>query len=143
MNTQGHIVTTIPEFKKAHNCHIFNLVIRPSDFFHRGSVCHGTTKIKRENIRGNKNFENDMSENNYEVEKVRRKNSLVWNQEDSDSIHIYSNYNDTNQYLSTDSTSTGSIHDSDNRIIEEILLSPVNCGTYISSVTRFTNIFVW
>ena len=37
-------------------------------------------------------FENAEHKNNFEFEMVRRKNSIIWNQKDSDSIHIDNNH---------------------------------------------------
>ena len=50
-----------------------------------------------ENLRENNIFENDEHENNFEVEKVGRKNSVIWNHKHSDSVHVYPNHTSLNQ----------------------------------------------
>ena len=92
MNPQVRIVTTIPESESASNRNIFDSVSRISYIFYRGSPCHGAAKSEGENLGGNKNFENTEQENNFEAEKVGRKNSVIWNQNDSDSIHVDLNH---------------------------------------------------
>ena len=48
MNTQGPIITNIPESNRANNCDIFYSVSRNSDLAYRGSVCHDKTKSDSE-----------------------------------------------------------------------------------------------
>ena len=47
------------------------------DLSYRGSTCHGTIESESENLIGNKFFENAERENNFEVEKVGHKNSVI------------------------------------------------------------------
>ena len=44
------------------------------------------------NIIGNKALKNDKCKNNFEVEKFIRKNSVIWNRKDSDSVHVDMNH---------------------------------------------------
>ena len=44
MNSQGPIVTTIPESNISNNCNILDLVRRKSDITYRVSLCHVTIK---------------------------------------------------------------------------------------------------
>ena len=64
---------------------------------------------------------------NFEVEKVGRKNSVIWNCNDSDSIHVDQNHTDSNKQFTSDYTYIGPIHDSsDISAIEKILSLEVN-----------------
>ena len=94
MNTQGPIVTTIPESKRADNFDISNLVSRTSDLSYRALPWHGTMESESSNLRGNGSFKNDEHENNFKIEKVRRKKSVIWNHKDSDLIHVDTNHTD-------------------------------------------------
>ena len=59
--------------------------------------------------------------------KIRRKNAVIWNHKDSDSIHVDPNHTILNQTIPDDSTNIGSINDSANIcVIENILSSPVH-----------------
>ena len=61
--------------------------------------------------------------NNFEVEKVGRKNSVIWDHKDSDSIHVNPNHVKSNQLIPADSTNVVSINDLANICaIENILL---------------------
>ena len=73
MNTQGPIMTTIPESSISNNFGIFDLVKRTPDIAYRGLPWYGTKKSENENLRGNKIFENTERRNNSKVEKIGRK----------------------------------------------------------------------
>ena len=61
------------------------------------------------------------------VEKVGRKNSVIWDHKDSYSIHVDPNHTNLNQPITANSTSIVSIHDSaDMCAIEKILSYPVH-----------------
>ena len=108
-------------------CKIFNLVKRTLDLALRGSPWHGKAKSVSENLGGNKIFENDERKNNFEVERVWCKNSVMWNQKYSNSIHIDPNKPNSNQPIPSDLINIGSIHDSDDIIAtEKISSSPVH-----------------
>ena len=92
MKPQEPILTTIPESNSASNCNIFKLVRRTLDLVYRGSQWHDTAKSESENLGGNKIFRNAERENNFKVEKVGHKSSVVWNHKYSESIHIYPNH---------------------------------------------------
>ena len=83
----------------------------------------GASKSESENLGGNNIFENSEWENNFEVEKIVRKNSVILNHKYSDSIHIDPDYADTNQLIPDDSTNTGSINNSDEIFAIENMLS--------------------
>ena len=76
-------MSKILESNRAKNCGIFDLIRNTSDLAYRVSSWHDTMKIESENLvenlRDNKIFNNDKFENNSEVEKVGRKNSVNWN----------------------------------------------------------------
>ena len=82
MNPSRTIVIPLPHITRISmsNCDIFDLFIR-------GLPYHGTIKseseILVENIRDNKIFKNAERENNFEIEKVGRKNSVNWNHTNS------------------------------------------------------------
>ena len=130
------------------NCDIFDLFSRPSDLAYRFLQWHGMIKSETGNLRGNKNFENTERESNFKVEKVGCKNSVIWDHNDSNSIHGDTNHNNSiinwnhkdselihvdpnhtnsNQPIPANLTDIGSIHDSaDICSIENILTSPVH-----------------
>ena len=60
-------------------------------------------KIESENLSGNKIFENDERKDNYEVEKVRRENSVIRNTKYPDLIHVDLNLIELNKPLPDDS----------------------------------------
>ena len=146
MNPQGPISTTIPESKRANNFNIFESVSRASDISYRGFTWHGKMKSESENIVKNlkrrKMFKNTKRKNNSEVEKVGRKKYLIWNHTNlilnwnkkvSKMIHVDTNNTEPNQPITTDSTNTGSIHDSTNNseiknILESLVNSPVHAS---------------
>ena len=71
-------------------------------------------------------FENTERENNFEVEKVGRKTSVIWNHKYSDSIHVDLNHTNSNKPIPENSTNIGSTNDSsDIFAMEKILLSPL------------------
>ena len=80
----------------------------------RVSPCHSAAKSESENLGGNRIFENAEHKNNFEVEKVGRKNSAIWNHKDSNSIDVDPNHTNLNQHITADSTNIGSIHGSAN-----------------------------
>ena len=47
-------------------------------------------------------FSKMLSAKNIEVEKVGRKNSVIWNHKDSDSIHVDPNHTKSNQTIPDD-----------------------------------------
>ena len=89
-----------------------------------------------ENLKYNTIKKNAECENNFNVEKFGRKNSVNWNHTNSilnwnkkyfDLIHVDQNHTKANQPVPDGSINTGSIHDSANmRAIEKILASPVH-----------------
>ena len=60
-------------------------------------------KIESKNLKGNHIFENTERKNNFEVKKFGRKNSVIWNLKDSDSIHVNTDKTNSNQPLPADS----------------------------------------
>ena len=105
------------------NFKIFNSVIRMLDISYRSFSWNGAAKRKSENLGGNNIFENAERENNFEVEKVRRKNSIIPNHKYSDLIHVNLNNDDSDQPIPADLTKTRSINDSDNICAIEKILS--------------------
>ena len=63
-----------------------------------------------DNLGGEKSFENADLESKLEVEKVGRKNSVIWNHKYSESIHVDPNHTDSNKPITDDSTNIGSIN---------------------------------
>ena len=127
MNPQGPILTMIPESNRENNCNIFDFIRRTSDISYRGSMWYIIVNIESKYLRGNKIFENAERNNNFEVEKVGCKNSVIWNHKYSDSIHVDQNHTNFNLPVPYDSTRIVSIHDSDDiYAIEKILTSPVH-----------------
>ena len=87
---------------------------------------HGTERSESGNLGANKIFENAERKNNFEVEKVERKNSVIWNKKYFDSVHVDLNHTNSNQPITADSTNIGSMNDSaDIHVIEKIFSSPV------------------
>ena len=86
MKPQGPILTTIPESNRANNLDILNLFIKTLDIFSMVSRWHDTIRSETgnlmENLRDNKIFKNAERENNSNVEKFGRKNSVNWNHTD-------------------------------------------------------------
>ena len=118
-------MTTIPESKSARNCDIFNSARGMLDLVYKGSPWHGAAKS--ENLGGNKIFENAECENNFKVEKVGPKHSVIFNHKDSNWIHVDPNHTTPNQPIPSNSTNNGSINDLDDiSAIEKIFSSPVN-----------------
>ena len=77
MNPQRPIVTMVPESNSARNFYIFNSIKGALDISFRGLPWHIAAKSESENIGGNNIFENAERENNFEVEKVGHKNSVI------------------------------------------------------------------
>ena len=102
--------------------YIFNSVNRRSDIAYRDSSWHGTAKIESENLKGNNIFKNTERESNFEVEKVERKNFVILNHKDYESIHINQNHAKLNQPITVDSTNIRSIKDSTDIIVIEKML---------------------
>ena len=107
MNPQGPIVTMIPEYNRSNNSNIFISVSRTSDLAYRGSPYYGTIISEIKNLRGNKILENAERENNFKVEKVRRKNSVIWDHKYSDLIHVDPNHIESDQPVPKNSTNIG------------------------------------
>ena len=63
-----------------------------SDLFNRSASWHCASKIESESLGGNRIFENSERDNNFEVEKVRHKNSVILNQVNSNHINTNSNH---------------------------------------------------
>ena len=63
-----------------------------------------------EKLGGSKIFENAELENNVKVDKVRHKNSVIFNHKYSNSIHVDMNQTDFNQPIQANLTNIGSIH---------------------------------
>ena len=61
------------------------------DFSNRITSSHGTTKSESENPGGNSIFKNTGRENNFEVERVGRKNYEIFNHTNSNHINTNSN----------------------------------------------------
>ena len=104
MNPQGPILATISGFNSAINCNIFNSVRRTFYLDYRGLTWYGAAKIEIENLVGNNIFENAEHKNNFEVEKVGRKNSVIWNHKYSHLIHFDPNNTYLNQPIPYDLT---------------------------------------
>ena len=87
MIPQGPIVTMIPESYIENNCDIFNSVSKTSDLAYRGYPWHGTMKNETinlvENLRENTIFKNAECKENFNVEKVGRKNSVIFDRTNS------------------------------------------------------------
>ena len=82
------------------------------DISDRNAPWHGASKSESENLGGNNGFENAERKNNFEVEKVGRKNSVILNHIDFNHINTNSdnsNHANLNQFIQDDSTT---IHDS-------------------------------
>ena len=88
LNPKGPIGTIIPDTNIVSNYDIFNSIIRVLDISYRISLWHGTEKNYSETLEAETFFENTERKNNFQVEKVGRKNSVIWNHKDSDLIHI-------------------------------------------------------
>ena len=104
-------MTTIPDSNSTSNCNIFESIRGMSIISSRGSTWHGVAKTEIENLGGNKIFESAQRGNNFEVEKVGRENSVIWNKKDSNSIHVDPDCTKSNQPIRANSTNIGSIHD--------------------------------
>ena len=127
MKTQGHIGNMIPESNSASKCEIFKSTRRTYDISYRVFPYHGPEKSEIKILGGNKTFKNADHENNFEVEKVDRKNSIILNHKYSDSIHVDPNHTDSNQLIPDDLKNIGSINNSDDICaIEKIILLLVN-----------------
>ena len=113
MKPQGHIGNMIPESNSASKCEIFKSTRRTSDISYRVFPYHGPEKSEIKILGGNKTFKNADHENNFEVEKVDRKNSIILNHKYSDSIHVDPNHTDSNQLIPEDLKNIGSINNSD------------------------------
>ena len=72
-----------------------------------GLSWHGVEKSESENLGGNNIFENAERKNNFEVEKVGRKNSVIWNHNYSNLIQIDTNHANSNQLIPENSTNIG------------------------------------
>ena len=83
VNPQGHIGTTISEFNSTSNWKKFDSVSMISDIAYRSLSWNGAEKSEIENLGGNHIFENAERKNIFEVEKVGRKNSFIFNHKDS------------------------------------------------------------
>ena len=79
MNPQGPIVTTIPVSNRSNNCDILYSVRNMEYISYRGSPWHGAAKIEGENLGGKNNSQNAEHENMFEVDRVGRKKSVIWN----------------------------------------------------------------
>ena len=112
VNPQGPIVARIPETNIASNYNIFDSIIRSSNLTYRGLSWNGSEKRESENLGGKKIFQNAESKNNFEVEKVERKSSVIWNHKYSDLIHNYHIRTDLNQTRPDNSKNIVSINDS-------------------------------
>ena len=127
MNPQGPILATISGFNSAINCNIFNSVRRTFYLDYRVLTWYGAAKIEIENLVGNNIFENAEHKNNFEVEKVGRKNSVIWNYKSSHSIQVDPNHTESNKPIPDYSKNIGSINDLSNiHAIEKILSSLVH-----------------
>ena len=102
MNPHGPIMTTIQESNRANDCNISDLVNRPLSISYRVLALYATILSEIENCRGKK--ENAERENSFEVEKVARENSVIWNLKYSDSIQVDNNHTDPNQPFPDDFT---------------------------------------
>ena len=100
VNPQGSIGTIIPDTNSGSNWKIFDAVIRTSDLSYRNLSWHGAAKSESVNLGGNNILENSERKNNFEVEKVGRKNSVIYNHKDSDSIHADPNHSESNHIRS-------------------------------------------
>ena len=72
-NSQGPIVTMIPEYNSFSNCNILDSARRTPDRSYRSSPWYGAAKIESEKLEGNFFFENAERKNNFEVEKFEGK----------------------------------------------------------------------
>ena len=104
---------------------------------------HGASKSESENSGGNNGFKNADCKNNYEVEKVGRKNSVILNHVDfnhintnsNNSNHADSNHANLDQFIQADSTT---IHDSADSCALNKILSWYGESTDASS-GKFSN----
>ena len=88
----------------------FGLMDRGTYYFPNSIMpWHGAAKIESENPGGDRIFENTERENNFEVEKVGRKNSGILNHVGSILINTISNHIDSNHNNSNQLTRTNSI----------------------------------
>ena len=85
------------------------------------------SKKESEKLGGNKKFENAKRENNFEFEKLGRRNSVIWNQKDSNTVKFDPNHTNLNKPIPSYSTNIISLNDSaDICAIENIFSSPVH-----------------
>ena len=85
-----------------------------SDIVYRSLAWHGVAKSEIENLGGNNIFEKSERKNNFEVDKVVSKNSVIYNHKDSISVHVDPNHSDLNKLFPDDSTNIRSFNDSAN-----------------------------
>ena len=79
---------------------------------YRSASWYDAAKIEGKNLGGNKKIENAEHKNNFEVEKVGRKSSEIWNYKYSESIHVDPDDTNSNQPIPDDLTNIRSIHES-------------------------------
>ena len=103
MNQQGPIETNIPDTNSASNFDVFDYVRRTLYLAYR-IVVECRRKSESKNFGGNNTFKNAKCENNFEVETVERKNSVIWNHKSSDSIYVDTNRTNMNQLIPDSST---------------------------------------
>ena len=105
MNPSRTIGSPHPQIKytRQGDFDIFDSIKGMLDLNYVGFPWHGAVKSGVENLGGNKSFKNSEQENNFEVEKVGCKNSEIFNQKDSDLIHIDPNHTDLNQLVTENS----------------------------------------
>ena len=88
---------------------------------------HGEAKSGNEKLLGNTIFEHAERKNSFEVERVGRKNYVIWNYKYSESIQVDLNRNKSNQPISADYKNIISVYGSANiGAIEKILSFPVH-----------------
>ena len=121
------IRTTNQDSNSERNCNIFDSVRMMSDIAYRGSSWRSAAETESEHLGGNKIFENAKSGNIFEVGNSGRKNSVIWNHKDSNSIHTDKNHTNSNKIIPYDYTNIVSINDLTGICaMEKIFPSPVN-----------------
>ena len=83
-----------------------------------------------------------IRKNYFEVEKIGRKNSVIWNNKDSNSIHVDSNHPNLKQPIPENLTHIISINDSADICSKYIIIVGI-FGTYTLSGTHYRNIYLW
>ena len=84
-----------------------------------------------------------IRKNDFEVEKVGRKNSVIWNHKDSKSIHVDPNHTKSNQSIQDNLTNIVSISDSSDICAIEKILSLLVHWVHTPYLVPTTGIFTY